>query len=91
MECKKNILNYVFFIWFLLFITLYSYKTSAQEISDFKKEAFFEQNVENIAESHSENALDYTLVFDELLQFIENPLDLNKGKKRRFGKTNCFN
>lgn len=91
MEFKKNIVQYVFFLWFLLFITLHSFNTSAQEISDFKKEAFLEQNVENITESHSENALDYTLVFDELLQFLENPLDLNRAKKEDLEKLIVLN
>ena len=91
MGYKKNILNYVFFLCVFLFITLSSYNTSAQEISDFKKEAFFEQNVENIAESHSETPLDYTLVFDELLHFIENPLDLNKAKKEDLEKLIVLN
>ncbi|HET6245749.1 MAG: helix-hairpin-helix domain-containing protein [Bacteroidetes bacterium] len=53
----------------------------AQEKQVIIKESAIEQKIETIAENAEDTEVDYTLLFDELLYYIENPINLNKTNK----------
>jgi hypothetical protein len=49
----------------------------SQVPQDLKRENNFEQKIEQIAEDNEDTDIDYTIIFDELLFYIENPINLN--------------
>ncbi|MDQ3193177.1 MAG: helix-hairpin-helix domain-containing protein [Bacteroidota bacterium] len=52
-----------------------------QEKQEINKESTIEQKIETIAEDAEDAEIDYTLIFDELLYYIDNPINLNKTNK----------
>jgi hypothetical protein len=60
-----------------VFFALFFMPAIAQETKD----NMLEQKIETIAEDMEDAELDYTIIFDELLYFIEHPINLNRTSK----------
>ena len=63
----------------------------AQVPGELKKENLMEQKIEAIAENAEESEIDYTLIFDELLYFIENPINLDRTNKEQLEQLHILN
>jgi hypothetical protein len=50
-------------------------------IAQETKDNMLEQKIETIAEDMEDSDIDYTIIFDELLYFLENPINLNRTNK----------
>ena len=75
----------------LLLFGLLAVSAFPQISDDLKKENSMEQKIGTIAENAGETEVDYTLIFDDLLYFIENPINLNSTHKKELEQLHVLN
>ncbi len=62
----------------------------SQEPAEPQKNYIIEKKIETIAEANEETEIDYSTMFDELLFFFDNPLDLNFAEKEQLQQLNLL-
>jgi hypothetical protein len=68
----------------ICFLTSFFWQQNAfaQDNNQLRKENTIEQKIESIVESLEDENIDYTQIFDELLYYVDHPLNLNRATKK---------
>jgi hypothetical protein len=84
----KKAIHYFFFLFPAILLSVKAY---AQVPEDSRKENILEQKIETLAEDAEDTEIDFTLIFDELLYYVEHPINLNRTNRDELHNLHVLN